>query len=336
MPANLPPQYHAAEQRYRQAKTIPEKLAALQEMLALMPKHKGTDHLQAELRSRMAKLLDEMARPTGPKGARWNPFHVPSDGAGQVLLIGVPNAGKSRLFTALTGAPAKVAPYPFTTTLPAPGILTFGGLRIQLVDSPPIDPADPDRRLYGLLRNADVLLAVLDLSTDAVQQLRDLLGLLAQWSFTPLGPQADPEERSPLAKPLLFAATKADLPGALDGFELLQSELARYVPPQGGPFPLVLVSPEEDVGLDELAQALFDALGVIRVYTKRPGEDPDLNDPMVLPKGSRVLDAAISIHKDLARTLKYAVLWGPGRPPAQRVGRDHPLRDGDIIEVHVR
>jgi ribosome-interacting GTPase 1 len=115
MPANLPPDYHEAEKRYRSARSVPEKVAALQEMLAIMHKHKGTDHLKADLRARVAKLMDDLEHPAASKGGRPYPFAIRKEGAGQAVLIGPPNSGKSS--SGLTGAKARIGQYPFTTQL---------------------------------------------------------------------------------------------------------------------------------------------------------------------------------------------------------------------------
>lgn len=328
MPANLPPQYHEAEKRYRSARTVPEKVAALQEMLAVMPKHKGTDHLRGELRARMARLMDELERPTSPRGGRPHPYSIPKEGAGQAVLIGLPNSGKSSLLVALTGAQARVAPYPFTTRLPQPGMLLYQNVHVQLVDTPPLTEGRLEARLFGLLRNADVLAAVVDLTAGPVGQMETVLGALEQWGMRVLGPQEEmPEGGFHTHKRLVVVANKGDLPGALDGYLALERAF-------GGRYPLVLTSATEGVGLEELARELFLALGVIRVYTKRPGEEPRYSEPLVLPRGSTVEEAAESLHKSWRGRLKYALVWGSARFAGQRVGRDYVLADGDVIELH--
>ncbi|GBD14008.1 GTPase ObgE/CgtA [bacterium HR24] len=328
MPANLPPQYHEAEKRYRTARTIPEKLAALQEMMAVMPKHKGTDHLRAELRAKMARLMDELEHPSGPRGGRTHPFSIPKEGAGQAALVGPPNAGKSSILAALTGAPARVAPYPFATQVPQPGMARFEDVHIQLVDTPPLAEGRLEGRLFGLLRNADALLLVTDLGMDAVSQADGTIALLESWGIEPLGRGERPDPAHWQAqKPLVIVGNKADLDGALDEFQRLESAF-------GHRFPVVMVSAQEGVGLDDLTREAFRALGVIRVYTKPPGEEPKLDAPLVLPAGSTVEGAAESLHKSWRQRLKYALVWGSTKFPGQRVGRDYVLADRDIVELH--
>lgn len=327
MPANLPPQYYIAEQKYRAAKGTAEKVAALQQMLAATPKHKGTDHLRADLRARVAKGLEELENPKRGAGQP-QPFVVRKEGAGQASLIGMPNSGKSQLLATLTGAGAKVAAYPYTTRIPLPGMLRYENIKIQLVDTPAINDRDIQGQLFSLLRNTDLLLIVLDLSGDPLTEADEVFSELDRYSFRLLGrgETADPDD--PLVqKPALIIGAKADTPDADVAFELLQ-EL------YGARFPMVAVSAETETGLDGLAEAVFDALGRVRVYLKARGSEPDRKDPLVLATGSMVEDAAVLVHKDWLRRFKYALLWGSGKFGGQRVGRDYILVDEDVIELH--
>jgi hypothetical protein len=328
MPANLPPQYHEAEKRYRAAHTIPAKLAALQEMLAVMPKHKGTDHLKADLRAKVAKLTDELERPAGSRGGRPSPFAIRKEGAGQAVLVGPPNSGKSSLLVALTGARAKVASYAFTTQVPEPGMLRFENTHIQVVDTPALSEGRLESQLFGLLRQSDALVAVIDLGASPADQVEAVLGILRQWGMEALGSGKCPEpDRRQTEKRLVIDANKADLEGARDAFqELLASH--------GRRFPVVLTSATEMVGLEGLGREIFRSLGVIRVYTTSPGSEPSFDNPLVLPQGSTVEDAATSIHKEWRRKLKYALVWGSAKFEGQRVGRDYVLADGDVLQLH--
>ena len=117
MPTNVPPQYREAEDRFRQASTVQTKVAALQEMLAIMPKHKGTDHLKAQLRSRLSKLMAELegGSSKGPSGGRTEPFSMPKEGGGRATLIGPTNVGKSLILNRSTGARSRVGAYELST-----------------------------------------------------------------------------------------------------------------------------------------------------------------------------------------------------------------------------
>jgi hypothetical protein len=333
MPTNVPPQYRKAEERFREAVTVQEKIAALQEMMVLMPKHKGTDHLKAQHRARLSKLMAELEdTSSGGKGGRAEPFSMPKEGGGRATLVGLSNSGKSLLLSRATGAKTQVGAYALSTQEPVRGMLRFKDVRIQLVDTPPISNPATQGRLYGLLRNSEVFVIVADLTMDPVAQVREVIEHLGQWGFSMLGRGEERDEYDEWrGKPTIVLGNKADLPEGLDGFELLEAEL-------GEVFPVIMASAEEGVGLDELASEVFSALGVIRVYTKSPREKLEQfvrEDPFVLPIGSTVAVAAERIHKDLGRSFKFAVLWGQsGKFEAQRVGPRHELADEDIIELH--
>ena len=299
----------------------------MQEMISTTPKHKGTDHLRAELRAKMARHTEELERPrqtsSGPQ-----PFALRKEGAGQVMLVGLPNSGRSQLLATLTGADAKVAPYPFTTQLPLPGMLQFENVGMQLIDTPPINDGDMQTRLFSLLRNTDLLVIVLDLSTDAVAQMENVASELEDWGYLLLGEgeTLDTEEHR-VQKKAVLVGSKADESGGLEQFQRLEKTF-------GARFPAVMVSAAEEVGTDELREAIFTALDIVRVYTKSPAGKPDYDTPTVLARGSRVEDAAEVLHRDWRRRLKYAVLWGSGKFDGQRVGRDYVLADGDVLEFH--
>ena len=181
MPANLTPAYFEAEKRYRAAETPEEKLEALNEMLRVMPKHKGTDGLRAELRTKIAKFQKESAKQqaTARKGGM---YHVPKEGAGQIALVGLTNSGKSSLMAATTSAHVEVGDYPYTTRLPQPGMMRFENVQIQLVDMPPISAQDARPWFAAVLRAADALILMVDLEIDPVTEVEELLGELTRYS----------------------------------------------------------------------------------------------------------------------------------------------------------
>ena len=327
MPANLPPEYFEAEKKYRAVRGSAEKVAALQQMLSATPKHKGTDHLRAELRAKVARALEELERPKRTVGGP-SPYFIRKEGAGQVALLGLPNVGKSQLLVRLTGAPTRVAPYPFTTQLPTPGMLRYQNVWIQLVDLPSINDRDILTRLFSLLRNSDLHLIVLDLTSDPLAQAEEVLSELDSWGYRILNAEeeADPEEER-VQKRVFLVGNKADVEGTEKAFQGLQE---RY----GGQFPIACVSAETGTGLDQLGDALFASMRKMRVYLKPPGGKPDYSGPLILDRGSNVEEVAHSLHKEWARKVKYALLWGSGKFDGQRVGRDYIPADGDVIELH--
>ena len=326
MPANLPPQYFEAERRYRSARDPEEKIAALEEMLAIMPHHKGTDKLHASLRQKIAKFSQEAERKYAT--ARRAGFYIRQEGAGQVMLVGLANTGKSQLLAAVTEAIPEIAEYPFTTKTPNPGMMKFEDIQIQLVDTPPIGYKEVKVLLSNALRSADLIAIVIDLSREPISQVEAALQGLREARIEPLiddGSQATPGS---YPRKMLIVGNKNELAGSNENWERLRAQYAEL-------FPLVAISAREGSGLEEFKRAIYQALNIIRVYTKTPGSKADLSDPMVLKKGSTLEEAAESLHKDFYQNLKYAVVWGSGKYDGQRVSKGHVLQDGDIVEFHI-
>lgn len=338
MPANLPPEYLKAEERYLRARTLEEKILATQELIRLAPKHKGTEKLLKVLKRRLSKLREELRRREMRRVGGGPSFHVKKEGVAQVALVGVPNSGKSTLLRQLTGAQPEVADYPFTTREPVPGMMQFEDVQVQLVEIPAIIEGSSLGRGLGArplsaARNADAIALVVDASNEPLRQMETLLSEL--WAAGVrlnrfAGEVVDGFEEhseSLVDRRAVIVATKGDLPGAEEGFELL---CGKY----GERFPAVLVSPVAGSGPTEVKRLIFESLGLVRVYTKRPDEPPS-ERPLVLPKGSTILDVARAVHKDIARGLKFAKVWGSARFPGQQVPRDYVLQDKDIVELHV-
>ena len=323
MPANLPPPYFEAEKKYRLAKGSLEKIAALEEMLAIMPKHKGTDHLRAELRTRIAKLTQSLDKKTATQRASMT---VEKEGAGQVAVIGLPNAGKSQIVSSITNALSAVAPYPFTTHSAIPGMMAFENIQIQLIDTPPLTE-QPEWWLPPIFRRADALLLVVDLGDAPVAQMEAIMAQMEKMRIG-LGEMKADEEVLLSRKKALVVGNKMDLDYGGENRRALQDEY-------GEKLPVVAISAGEGTGLEELRLKIYQTLDIIRVYTKTPGQKTDFADPIILEKGSTLGEAAASVHKDFAARLKYARLWGSGKHDGIMVKRDHILQDGDVIELHM-
>jgi ribosome-interacting GTPase 1 len=326
MPANLTPQYLEAEKNFRNARTAEEKLACLEEMLAVMPKHKGTDHLRAELRTRMAKLTESMGKKAAT--ARLS-LKIEKAGAAQIAVIGPPNTGKSQIVASLTGARPTVAAYPYTTQTATPGMMNFENVQLQLIDTPPIGEQPPEWWLLNIMRRADVLMIVVNLGQDAVAQADAIVTLLDEKKIGlgPVGPGADDEDSPVSYKKALLVGNMADLDTGGGHFRALKGRFEDKLP--------AIAVCAASGNLDALKKKLFEVLDVIRVYTKTPGGKPDMTDPIVLEKGSTLEEAAASIHKSFAQRMKYARIWGSGKFDGVMIKRDHVLQDGDIIELHV-
>jgi ribosome-interacting GTPase 1 len=329
MPANLTPQYIEAERKFKEAKTYEDKMKALEEMMATIPKHKGTEKLQAMIKTKMAKLRS--AAQARPVVARHGPsFHIEKTGAGQVVVAGLPNAGKSQLIASLTGAQPEVGEYPYTTRFLSPYMMKFENIKIQLVDSPPITPDDIETGLVELIKTADGVLLVLDLADpDPASKLEALLLELKEKRLELFSQKAVlPPESALLVKKTLIAANKCDLPQTEENLAFLQEFFSDR-------FSFVSVSAIRGDGLEELRRKIFDLLDIIRVYSKAPGKKPDLNDPFALKRGSSVNDMARAVHKDFMEKLRYARVWRKAVLQGQMVNRDFPLEDEDIIELHI-
>jgi len=325
MPANVTPEYEKAEARYRQAATDPDRMAALQEMLSTIPKHKGTEKMQAGIKRRLSQLRKEQQKAGRGKGP--DPFHIPKSGAGQVALVGLPNAGKSSLLRATTNAEVKVADYPFTTLLPQPGMWEQDGIQLELIDTPPLTAEHVPTGLTGTIRNADLVCVVAAAGEGTLEQVEAVLGLLSarglNLSSTPRNqlPAADPSRR-----PGLILVAKGDLvePEAIRPLKELYA----------GTLDVVAVSAHTGAGLEAWFKRLVELLAVIRVYAKQPGRPPDLGRPFTLLAGATIADLARQIHRDLPETMKFARLWGHGRFEGQQVHRTEVLQDKDVVEIH--
>jgi ribosome-interacting GTPase 1 len=330
MPANLPPQYHKVEDEYRKAPTTEKRLEKLRELYRLLPKHKGTERLQSDLKQRMSQLKDEVERGRTAGKKTGISHHVPREGAGQVALVGPPNSGKSTLLAALTNARPEIAAYPFTTRAPQPGIMMWKDVPVQLVDLPGLSTDFAEAWLPNVIRSADAALLVVDLSDDDVAEAAlQVVGRLAD-SHTELVAElpSDVEDESIRHLPTLMVAAKVDTPGASSRLEIIREWFSSR-------FPIEACSVHTGLGLETIRTATYDLLDVMRIYTKAPGKPVDRTRPFTLPVGSTVIDLARAIHRDFEHTLKSARVWGTGVFDGQTVKRDHELRDGDEVELHV-
>jgi len=339
MPANLTPDYRAAEAAFRKARDPRERLECLREMLRLIPKHKGTDHLQGDIKRRIKELSEELERPR-KGGARSGPaLVIRPEGAAQVMLIGPPNTGKSSLHARLTGSGAHAAPYPFTTQYPEPGMMPYEDIHIQLVDLPAVSPENPVAWFASSLQTSDAALLVVDLGDPACVDQVDALHAVLRERRVSLTDRwergyestaaADADDPFALRLPTLLLANKAD------SLAEANAEIRAFLEVTGLRYPALAVSATTGYGLGHIGPWLFGHLDVARVYAKAPGRPPDRHRPFILHRGQTVEDVARLVHRDLAQSLKYARVWGKTAFDGQHVGRDHPVADGDVVELHV-
>jgi len=333
MPANLPPQYYELEREYRAERDPREKLRMAEELLRIMPKHKGTDKLQADMKTKIAKHRKEIAG-GGAKakgGAKTGTAHdhIEKEGAGQAILIGPPNCGKSSLVDTLTAAKPLVADYPFSTREPLTGMMPFEHIQIQLIDTPPISPDSFENYLTGLVRNADLVVLVCDLDSETMQADLEFVREKLEEKRIILTSDRDVELEDPRLCPrhTIICAHKI--------YDDESGERMAVLEKMFEGFTFVKTSILDDDLMDGFKRCLFDALKIIRVYTKPIGKEADFTDPVIVPIGSTVEEAATALHRDFALKLKFAKIWGSGKHQGQRVQRDFVLADEDILEFHV-
>ena len=326
MPTNLPAEYYDAEERYRAAESPAERIRLLEELISTVPKHKGTDRLRADLRRRLSKLKSSAQKSKGAS-RHDSAWQFDKEGAGQVVIIGLANVGKSALVRALTNAHPEVSDFPFTTRLPTPGMMLVGNVPIQIIDTPPLDREYLEPELFDLIRRADILIIVLDLQTYPIEQLKRTIDILGDHRIAPLGgSEFFVRQKQITAKPVLIVANKCDDDELQELFEIfceLMEEDWSCIP----------ISAVSGRNLELLQQKIIDRLGVMRVYAKPPGKEPDLTAPFILKDGSTVEEFAGKVHKDFVKNLKMARVWGSSAFEGQIVGRDYILNDGDVIEL---
>lgn len=331
MPANLPPQYYELEREFKAERDPREKLRLAQELLAMMPKHKGTDKLQAEMKGKISKLKLEIDGTQKKHGARTveSYDHIDREGAAQIVLIGPPNSGKSTILDALTGAKPLIGDYPYTTRTPLAGMAEYEAVQLQLIDTPPIAPDYMESFVPNLVRQADLVVVVVDVATTGFEERVDCVFKRLEEKRIILSANVPKEVDDPrfYYKKTLLAAHKYLEEGGQAGLEHL-----RTLYPD---FSVVPSSVLDDEIIYNFKRSLFNSLGVIRIFTKRAGHDPDFKDPIVLPIGGTVEEAAFILHKDFARKLQYAKVWGKGKFEGQRVKNNYQLIDGDIVEFHI-
>jgi ribosome-interacting GTPase 1 len=385
MPTNVTPEYQAAEEEYRQAKGPKERLRALEKMLALIPKHKGTEKMQMQIKRRISKTKEEMEA-RSKKTGHGPVFNVKKEGAAQVALVGLPNSGKSSVLTQLSNADVQVGTYPFTTRIPTPGMLEHKDVQIQLVEIPALIQDVSMGKGFGLqilsaIRAADAVAIVIDLSRDSVEQMNIILAELEKGGIrlnedppdievikkseggieirgrqffqgdeqvikefllrekvhnaivvfrgdTTVDQFQESLDESTAYRPALILATKGDLKNSKEQYARLKEQFGTYE--------IVPISAEKGINLEPVKEAIFRRLNIIRVYTKTPGEKVAY-PPITMKPQSTVHEAAGRIHKQFQRKFRYARIWGPSaKYEGQKVGSDHILQDGDIVEVHIR
>jgi small GTP-binding protein len=306
MPANLPPQFFELQKKLNQVKEVQEKIEILEEMLAICPKHKGTERVQEEIKKKISKLKKEKPK----KAKKEEIYFVKKEGAGQVLILGPPNSGKTSLINALCNTNFKVADYPFATQLPTPGMLKYENLLIQIVDMPPLTKEFKPGWMKNLAKQADLVLLLMDLNEEPDKQLKELTEILEEWKV--------PKEN------IFLVWNKLDLDSARVHFEKFKNQTKMFA-----------ISVVERIGIEDLKRKIFERLKIIRVYAKEPRKEIDFENPFILKRNTKLIDFVKEINKEWAEKFKGARLYQDDLKNFKVVGRDYILKDGDIIEIKI-
>jgi small GTP-binding protein len=328
MPTNLPPDFYEVEKRYRLAKSSEEKIACLEEMLSIIPKHKGTDHIRADYRRQISRLKSSSKSQKGGS-VHVSAFRIDREGPGQVVVLGTTNVGKSALVDKLTNATPEVASTPYTTWKPTPGMMLVDNVQIQLIDTPPLDREYLEPELIDLIRRADLILLMLDLQTHPDQQLENSVEILRQNRIVPSHMKdSTVDDQYVWHVPVIVLTNKCDDESMDDICEIFRELLEDE-------WPIISISAETGRNLDQLKQAVFESLDIIRVYSKAPDEEPNFGKPVVMKNGATLEDFTKEIHKDFHEKLKFARVWGSTAFDGQMVQRDYILQDGDVVELRI-
>ncbi|MBL1214558.1 MAG: TGS domain-containing protein [Ignavibacteriae bacterium] len=328
MPTNLPPEYFEAEKRFKDSVTPEEKTQALEELISRIPKHKGTDKLRAEYRKKLSKFKSQ-SQSKKNTAKHDSHFKIEKEGDGRIVVVGAANVGKSSLVSYLTNAEPEVSEAPYSTWVPTPGILEFKGIHLQLIDTPPIDRNYIEPEFVDLLKSADLILLMVDLQAFPIPQFQQTVEVLESNRIFARIKKTDSADPRNYFIPIVVLVNKDDTEGFDEDFEVLNELLKE----EG--WAVLPISIKAGRNIDEAEQFIIRELEMIRIYSKPPGEEPDLTQPFVLHSGSTLEEFAAKVHRDFAKNLKSAKLWGKRVHDGQMVGRDHILYDGDIVELHI-
>ena len=298
-------------------------------MYSIMPKHKGTDKLQADVKAKISRLNKEIQQ-RKKTSRRGDQFFVEKEGAAQVVLIGPPNVGKSQVLISLSHATPEVAAYPYTTTKPLSGMMPYENIQIQLVDTPPIAAEFMEPWLAGIIRSADLVCLVVDLGAEnMLDKITEVSQKLQEYKIVLERKEGETNPLDGIAhKKTFILGNKIDLP-------LSEANLRMLKEKYGQNLTIFTISAKEKRNLEEFKRFIYNSLEILRVYTKTPGKKADYEDPVIMKKGSTLLEAARAIHKDFAYNLKYARVWGEGVYDGQMVQKDFVLKDGHVVEFHI-
>lgn len=295
---NQSPQYQQAEAKFLQAKKDEDRIYWLEEMIRECPKHKSSEKMLANLKTRYKKLKEKSEK--NSKKSKKTKSGIKKEEL-QAVIVGYTNVGKSSLLSSLTNAFPEIAPYSFTTKKPIVGMMNYGNTQIQIIEVPSIESEYYDR---GIVNTADVIMILVTKIQDIEEIEKNL-------------------ERTRGKRIIVFNTKEIQDSRKIEA--TLKSKRYNFV----------VISTEKKENLEELKDKIFLDFGKIRVYTKEPGKDKS-QKPMILEKNSSVKIIAEKILKNMS-DLRETRIWGPSSKfPGQIVGLNHQLKDLDVIEFKTR
>jgi len=387
LPANLPQEAKDKWFEVTLTRNPQEKIRLMQEFLALVPKHKGTEKLCAQVKTQISELKGDIEKKRQMRKGTAPSYFIEKAGAAQIVILGPTNVGRSSLLRAVTKARPDVGAYPFTTRSPVPGMLPFKGIQFQLVEAPAvIEGASSGRgegfQILSLARNADGVIVMVDLTDDPTEQYLTVVRELEQSRILVIEPRGEVEiQRRGFGSDIQFiwegelqGCTTEDVIGVLREYKI-RSALVRIkgmvtidivedavfgnaiyrltlviankadveansteienLKRIANPLEVIPISTHDSKDLAELiGSKLFELLQIRRIYTKEPGKEPS-KIPIVSKGAITVKGLSRTIHSDFYKKFKYAKIWGPSANfPAERVGLERELYDGDVVELH--
>jgi len=354
MPSNVSIEFANAQKKYDAANSPMEKLVALQEMRSTAPSHKGAEKLRADISRKIAKLKNEIERQqaTAKKKGSGASIAVRKEGAGQVAIVGMPNTGKSTLLNMLSNATVDAAPYAFTTTKPEVGMMDFEGAKVQLVEIPALVQGSSKGKAQGtqllaVIRNADALIIMHRNNKEKYLVVNELEKSKIKVNISKPGIEIKPAKFKGIriAGKKYLKIEEEKLSNFLKSLgmhncEVLLSEPLKTLDSVGQVLDESIVykkalflKPGELKDTASLKKEIFSLLGKVLVYTKKPGKEAEMDNPLVLKKGSTVEQVAGTVHKEIAQKLRYVRVWGSTKFPGQRVAKEYILKNGDIVEI---
>jgi len=367
MPTNVSFEYAIAESKYDAAKTDDEKIIALQDMISKAPSHKGGENLRKELSRKLSALKTRIIKQAAAAKKSGNTINIKKEGAGQIVVVGLPNSGKSTFLSYFTNAKPLIAPYPFTTKRPEVGVLNFGGAIIQLIEVPSfLENQELATQVYSMMRVADaIILVIKDGSKDELDVLITKLERKDVF-ITHDKPKIDiirseyngvsfvneqnlliPKEQAvEFLKNAGFRSHNIILneKTSLDDLVRLINPRACFVKTVAvsmpftktiKPFVYRNIQTFDLSQKQEITEEIFRLINKNIIHTKKPGQKADTNEPLVLDQGATVLDAAKAIHKTFAKNLKYARVWGSTKFPGMTVSKNYVLKNKDVVEFTI-